>query len=967
MMRLTQWLAAAALALSSAGAAAAEDQRIYVFGNSLMNYATDTPETAVPYWLGVLSEADGTGLALDGQWGFMWDFASDLPPKPKWSFPNVARAWNGRSPFGEAGFTAVIMNPANFTQYRRPDETYEANLPEPMSPLSTSLAVLDWVQAEAPGTRIALYEGWADMGTFVRSFPPNRRELRRYHGYNMGDYHDWYVAWAEMLRAARPDLRVDLLPVASVMSELLTSPPLDAIPAEALYTDDAPHGTGTTYLLAAMIVYAGLYDSPLPDDVALPDSVHPALRENYAEVARRIEALLGEDRDAALAPGAGPGTTSAGTSPEPASRTAGTTPEDAPLPATAANLPPAVAAAAPRPDPKLAMGLNGITDWTTQLPFIDVFKTSRPWIGHSAETWGAFSHEDLRAGGHLTPEGWPRSLPEGADRLEAFMLTGLPEEATSAAGQYVMRWEGTGRVEVVGRSRLVRHGAREIVFNFTPGEGTVAAMVKETDRDDPVRNITVVRADHLALHEAGAVFNPDWLARVADLRSVRFMDWMNTNGSPVARWEDRPRPEDATWAARGVPLDVMIRLANEIGADPWFNIPHLADDDYVRRFAEQVRDTLDPRLVAYAECSNELWNRIFPQAVWIAQEAEARWGETPDGWVQMAGLRAAEVADIWREVYGPEAAERLRTVIATHTGWPGLEEALLEAPRGVAEGARPPVESFDAYAVTGYFGFEMGGEDWAPRIKGWLEKGGYDLAAEKVAEGLREGSLGALGREIWPYHAGVAARHGLDLVMYEGGTHVVGHGPRTEDAALTDFYTAFNYGPRMAALYDTLLADWRAAGGTLFNAFVDVGIPSRWGSWGALRHLDDANPRWDVLMAYNAGAPGWEERAPGTFLHGVIRRGGDGADRLSGTPEEDTLLGGPGDDVLDGQGGADRLHGGPGTDRAVLPGTAADWRILRGPDGALRAEGPRHTVRLVAVEEVAFADEPELVLLTASL
>ena len=36
----------------------------------------------------------------------------------------------------------------------------------------------------------------------------------------------------------------------------------------------------------------------------------------------------------------------------------------------------------------------------------------------------------------------------------------------------------------------------------------------------------VVKEEHVELHEAGAIFNPDWLARVADLRAVRFMDWM---------------------------------------------------------------------------------------------------------------------------------------------------------------------------------------------------------------------------------------------------------------------------------------------------------------------------------------------------------------------------------------------------------------------------------------------------------
>ena len=59
---------------------------------------------------------------------------------------------------------------------------------------------------------------------------------------------------------------------------------------------------------------------------------------------------------------------------------------------------------------------------------------------------------------------------------------------------------------------------------------------------------------------------------------------------------------------------------------------------------------------------------------------------------------------------------------------------------------------------------------------------------------------------------------------------------------------------------------WRAAGGTLFNAFVDVAAPSRWGSWGALRHLDDDTPRWQALRAFNAENPGrWDGRPASDF------------------------------------------------------------------------------------------------------
>ena len=174
---------------------------------------------------------------------------------------------------------------------------------------------------------------------------------------------------------------------------------------------------------------------------------------------------------------------------------------------------------------------------------------------------------------------------------------------------------------------------------------------------------------------------------------------------------------------------------------------------------------------------------------------------------------------------------------------------------------------------------------------------------------------------------------------------------------LTAFFTAFNYSPEMAALYAELLEGWRAAGGTLFNAFVDVGAASRWGSWGALRHLDDSNPRWATLMTYNAAAGGWEDRAESTFAHGVLRRGGQGGETLTGTAGPDILIAGGGDDRLH-LGPGDRAHGGAGLDIAVLEGRAADYALLDAEDGISRLNGPGGPIWLVDVERAEFADEP---------
>ena len=122
--------------------------------------------------------------------------------------------------------------------------------------------------------------------------------------------------------------------------------------------------------------------------------------------------------------------------------------------------------------------------------------------------------------------------------------------------------------------------------------------------------------------------------------------------------------------------------------------------------------------------------------------------------------------------------------------------------------------------------------------------------AVEVLETGGEGSLSDLAGRVFPYHAGVARDYGLDLIMYEGGTHVVGLGSSVEDDEITAFFTYLNYTPEMGALYTRLVTDYRAAGGQLFNHYSDVLVPGKWGSWGAMRYLGDDNPRWRALEAF---------------------------------------------------------------------------------------------------------------------
>ncbi len=915
MPLLSKTILALSFAVLSAGAVVAQGQKsvnAFIFGNSLVTHDTGSDETTVPHWVDLLADARGHGFAVDGRWGFLRNFATDLPPEPQWSFEGVNRAWsNERYAFRRVGFDTIIITPANFIQYQPSDAAYDGENPRNDTPLAATSRLIDWSTTQARGARFYIYEGWAEMAS-VTSYPPNARGLAQYYEYNAGEYHAWYQDYVARLQSAHSDADITLIPVAPILADILANSALADIPVSELFTDDAPHGTNNVYFLAGMITYAALYSEQAPADVTLPETLHPMIRANYAQISNRIWANF----------------------------TGAITPEGAVESVPETGL----------ADPSLAIGLNGVADWSTQQPFIDVMKTARPWIGHLPGQWGGWDAARLNEQGYLGPDGWPIAIPDEVTGLEALFLTNQDPGAVSLAGRYRMTWEGQGDLTVTGSALDVEREGDAITFGFRPGEGLVAARIEATDPDDPIRNITVVREDLVPFHEAGAIFNPDWIKHIRDMRMIRFMDWMFTNGSPQVTWDDRPRVDDFSYVWRGVPVEVMVELANYIGADPWFTMPHMADDAYVQAFAQTVHGTLNPRLHAHVEWSNEVWNFLFPQAVWARDQAIERWGDDApdDAWMQFAGLRAAEVMNIWSDVYTGDE-DRLVRIVGTHSGWLGLEETMLDAPLGAEEGLPPALASFDAYAITGYFGFEIGDDEMTETLLGWIADG---EATERVTQMLRDGSFAELINDIFPYHAALTQRHGLDLLMYEGGTHVTGHGEQTGDDRLTAFYSAYNYSPEMAALYADLVAGFREASGQSFNAFVDVAAPSQFGSWGALRHLDDVNPRWATLEATNR-VPFGGDRDPLTFLHGVVRLGGDVGGTLTGTAQDDILIGGAGDERFEPGLGTDRLHGGAGMDVAVLPGVDADY--FQGWDGnTLVLSATDRTIYLTGIEALEF-------------
>jgi hypothetical protein len=515
----------------------------------------------------------------------------------------------------------------------------------------------------------------------------------------------------------------------------------------------------------------------------------------------------------------------------------------------------------------LAIGTNlaGISDWSTEVPFLDAFKSSRQWLTQceSGEpdcrgTWATDENDKL----DLDEQGWVKSLPAPEDspeftRVRTIMFGG---DGNYPGGKYVVLYDGEGTIayvyDGVKDEAASRPGRDVLDVDFSRGGQGIHLIITATDphkTGNYIRNIRVVPIAYEATYQK-EIFNPVFLERTRKFSALRFMDWMNTNDTKQRDWADRPKVTDSSYAlGKGAPLEIMVQLANRLHADPWFNLPHAGTDDYFRNFAHLVKQQLDPDLKAYVELSNEVWNWSFPQSHYSLEQGKARWGQDKgDAFTQWYGMRSAQLADIWKQEFGA-SRDRLVTVFATQTAWQGLEDPLLNCPYWVAEGNKPCYQHADAYAVTGYFSGNLGAPEHQQTVESWL--GQPDGGVSKAIEQL--GDRSTLGGDIkgvvnfFGYHAKVAKSKGLRLLVYEGGQHVVGVAGVENNEKLTNLFTTVNRNPKMYELYTQLLNGWQQQGGTLFMHFSDITASSKWGSWGALESLAQAHsPKYDALMDF---------------------------------------------------------------------------------------------------------------------
>ena len=509
------------------------------------------------------------------------------------------------------------------------------------------------------------------------------------------------------------------------------------------------------------------------------------------------------------------------------------------------------------PPLSMAVGnnLDGMVDWSTAWPFVDVFKRTRTWMTRNLDGSGAWDS----GFGSLIPvdtNGWPTKVPfpvNGTNQMVHTIMVNLNEAGTynfiyEGSGSLGFRWYPFG-LNGGGANLTATGGVQSFSFTATATNTQASVEIYNSATNDYLRNFHIVLTNSLATYPTQP-FHPLFLQRLQPFKCLRFMDWGAINYSALMSWTNRTTPSYYTQAnPNGVALEYMVQLCNTLQKDAWICIPHVADDNYVQNAAQLIRDNLSPNLRVYVEYSNERWNNQFSQTAYV-QTQGVNLSLDPDPYTagqKYVARRSGQIWSIFQQVFGSAADSRLVKVMATQSAWTGVTDmrvsGLFDTNINVS-GVLP-----DALAIAPYFGTAFVPSDLPPNAPyPTVDDILTNLSVQAIAEQQLQVGL----------QKTIADAHGWKLVCYEGGQTLQGIWGAENDTNLTAILTAANRDPRMFTIYTQHLDMLKAQGVDLFNNYSYCGNWGKNGNWGSLEFQDqptNAALKYAALVQWIAANP----------------------------------------------------------------------------------------------------------------
>ncbi|MBU0654741.1 MAG: hypothetical protein KJ914_06350 [Gammaproteobacteria bacterium] len=511
----------------------------------------------------------------------------------------------------------------------------------------------------------------------------------------------------------------------------------------------------------------------------------------------------------------------------------------------------------------LGTNTNEATEGDASVPFVDLFRTAlpfedaRPWL-----TKGSIRYD---------ADGWPRDL--GGGQAGTRFLVNMPAAAIQQ-GVYTVLYDGEGEIRYGNNAKLVEHGTGWDTVNIQAGSDGMLNATLYIVKSNPanyVRNIRIlppggICAGNIFQRVAEAkdcpsgdyrsfaeyynriIFNPDYLNFMKDFKVIRFMNMSGVTQSEVRSWNQRNTITKASWGGyegqRGVPLEIMVELANRLNAHPWFSFPHEADNDYITQYAQYVKQNLKPNLRPHLEYSNETWNTLFKQGNYVRQVG---YKMGLDSNMNRAGYRyyserSVEIFKIWERVFGGN--ERLVRILAGWTINKEVTETILSH--------KDAYKSADAFAIGPYF---FGGHEDVRAVRNLEDV--FHLFTDDEHRYSINNVLGFIRMQ-----KELADKYGVDLIAYEGGQGLVDFKTRSDNEHPNPLLYQANRDPRMKGFYQQFLLGWKNEGGKLFMHYSSPRTYQKYGTWGTKEYITQPAsqaPKYQAILDFMRSTPCWWE------------------------------------------------------------------------------------------------------------
>ncbi len=354
-------------------------------------------------------------------------------------------------------------------------------------------------------------------------------------------------------------------------------------------------------------------------------------------------------------------------------------------------------------------------------------------------------------------------------------------------------------------------------------------------------------------------------------------------------FSDRPKFSNLFWSTpKGVPLEVCAMLANQLGINPWFNVPVSASDAYVTAMANLLFNGtgttvggftgLSSGLKATIELGNEQWNTAGPIVNGFIYATFKGFALFPthtsdqfDCVLNWYGSRVANVGDSFAAVYGGAMGSRISVSMGGQAASTSVVTTALTAPFWVALGNTAPYPNHHVSAIhiAPYFGDGFTSGDltkFAAEADGGLTHFFQLLTSNTATGGVNPGvygnplasggTLGATGffgsssaiPAVAAHVSAMASFGNIPVNLYESGQTFI-NGPLSTNA---------NRDARMGTAYTSYYTQLKAAGAATMNVFDFVYFGGGNGfNWGCFENIQQYSPtvsseppKWQAVVNF---------------------------------------------------------------------------------------------------------------------